>query len=89
MDVVAKAVLDQLMQQDNDNKYARARAETKMINKRDGDKTYADRRRRRMKMMRMKGINQVRLNRVDPAPFACSCEEPQPMGKRLPRVCSR
>ena len=87
MDVAAKAVLEQLMQQDNDKKSERA--ETKMINKRDGDKTYADRRRRRMKMMRMKGVNQVRLNRVDPAPLACSCLEPQPMGQSWPRVCSR
>ena len=85
MDVAAKAVLDQLMQQDKKSE----RAETKMINKRDGDKTYADRRRRRMKMMRMKGANQVRFNRVDPAPLACSCEEPQPMGQSWPRVCSR
>ena len=87
MDVAAKAVLDQLMQQDKDKKLERA--ETKMINKRDGDKTYADRRRRRMKMMRMKGVNQVRFNRVDPAPLACCCEEPQPMGQSWPRVCSR
>ena len=87
MDVAAKAVLDQLMQQDKDKKLERA--ETKMINKRDGDKTYADRRRRRMKMMRMRGVNQVRLNRVDPAPLACACEEPQPMGQSWPRVCSR
>ena len=53
MDVAAKAVLDQLVQQEKAKKPAAARADTKMINKRDGDKTYADRRRRR-KMMILK-----------------------------------
>ena len=80
MTVAANAVLDELMLQEKAKKPARK--ETKMINKKDGDKTYADRRHRKMKMMR-------KFHMVDSAPLACSCEQPEPMGQSLPRVCSR
>ena len=58
MDVAAKAVLDELMQQEKAKKPA-GREETKMINKRDGDKTYADRRHKRLMMMKRRNA-QVR-----------------------------
>ena len=85
MDVAAKAVLDQLVQQEKAKKPARE--DTKMINKRDGDKTYGHADRRRRKLMTMAKRN--RFTRVDPAPLSCSCGRPRPMGQSLPRVCSR
>ena len=57
MDVAAKAVLDQLMVQEKAKRPARE--DTKMINKRDGDKTYADRRHKRLMMMKRRNA-QVR-----------------------------